>query len=327
MQKLSSFFGVILFLTFVLLLSWLGYSFYQAYEPEPRRLQGQIEAQQYSVSSKIAGRISEVLVRKGDKITKGQPVFSLHSPELEAKIKQAEAGEMAAKALATEAEAGTRKQKIAAAKSKWQTAKAAATLAKKTFQRVENLYKDGVIATQKRDEAKANWDVAKNTEQAAYQLYQMAVEGARSETKQAAREKEKMAASAVAEVKAYAKDLEITSWYNGEVSQVLLHPGELAPQGFPVVSIVDMDDCWVVLHIREDELNNWKMGTEFDGILPALGGKKVRFKVSYIAVMGDFATWRATNIDKDFDMRTFEIEARPLQPVKDLRAGMSVLIP
>ncbi len=326
MQKKSPFILIAAAL-FLGLVIWLGILFYRAYQPQPQRLQGEIEAQQYSVSSKVAGRIAEVFVKKGDKITKGQPVFSLHNPELEAKIKQAEAGEMAAKALATEAEAGARKQEIAAAKSKWQTAKASAILAEKTFQRVENLYKNGVVATQKRDEARAKRDAANNMEQAAYQLYQMALEGARSETKQAAREKEKMAASAVAEVKAYAEDLQITSWYNGEVSQVLLHPGELAPQGFPVVTIVDMDDCWVVLHIREDQLNNWKMGEEFDATIPALGGKKVRFKVSYIAVMGDFATWRATNIDKDFDMRTFEVEARPLQPVENLRAGMSVLIP
>lgn len=309
-----------------LLVLGLAVTFYLAYRTGPRMLQGQIEARQYSVSSKVAGRIADVFVQKGDRILKGQLVFSIYSPELEAKIKQAEAGEMAARALATKAEVGARKQEIAAAKNKWQTARASTILAEKTFLRVENLYEDGVLPAQKLDEAKAKRDAAKNTEQAAYQLYQMVLEGARSETKQAAREKEKMAASAVAEVKAYARDLEITSWYDGEVAQVLLHPGELAPQGFPVVTVVDMNDSWVVLHIREDKLGNWQVGTEFDGIIPGLGGKKVRFKVSHIAVMGDFATWRATNIDRDFDMRTFEIEAKPLQPVKNLRAGMSVLI-
>lgn len=304
----------------------LAILFYQAYRPKPERLQGQIEARQYSISSKIAGRIADVFVQKGEKIVKGQPVFSLQSPELEAKIKQAEAGEKAAKALANQAEVGMRKQEIAAAKNKWQTAKASRILAEKTFLRVENLYKAGVLSTQKRDEAKAQRDAAKNMEQAAFQLYQMAREGARRETKQAAREKEKMAAGAVAEVKAYAQDLEITSWYDGEVEQVLLHQGELAPQGFPVVTVVDMSDCWAVLHIREDLLDKWKVGTEFDGILPGLGGRVVRFKVSHVAVMGNFATWRSTNIDKDFDMRTFEIEARPLEEIEGLRAGMSVLV-
>ncbi|PIE69608.1 MAG: hypothetical protein CSA21_01465 [Deltaproteobacteria bacterium] len=314
-------------LLFCALLCWLGYTFWQAYQPKPQRLQGQIESQQYSISSKVAGRIAEVYVRKGDQLRKGQPVFALQSPELEAKIEQAEAGRLAAEALAEEAEIGARKQQIAAARNKWQTARAAAILAEKTFQRVENLYSDGVVAAQKRDEAQANRDAAKSTEQAAFQLYEMTREGTRSQTKRAAREKEKMAAGAVAEVRAYAADLEITSWFDGEVSQVLLHPGELAPQGFPVVSIVDMQDSWLILHIREDKLNDWQPGTEFDGTIPALAGKKVRFKVSHIAVLGDYATWRATNTEKDFDMRTFEVEARPIEPVENLRAGMSVLVP
>ncbi len=327
MKKILNIFAsLLLILCFFALIAWLGYTFWQAYQPSPTRLQGQIEAQQYSISSKVPGRIAEVYVRKGDQVRKGQAVFRLRSPELEAKIEQAEAGQMAAEALAEEAEIGARKQQIAAAKNTWKTAQAAAELAEKTFARVENLFQDGVIAAQKRDEALAQRDAARNKAQAAFQIYEMTKEGARAQTKRAARQKEKMAAGAVAEVKAYAADLKITSWYDGEVSQVLLHPGELAPQGFPVVSVVDMAESWLVLHIREDVLNDWQPGTEFDGIIPALGNKKVRFKVSHIAVLGDYATWRATNVKKDFDMRTFEVEARPVKPVENLRAGMSVLV-
>ncbi|PIE71692.1 MAG: hypothetical protein CSA22_01870 [Deltaproteobacteria bacterium] len=318
--------SLLVVLCFVALFVWLAYTFWQAYQPSPTRLQGQIEAQQYSISSKIAGRIAEVYVRKGDLVRKGQPVFCLRSPELKAKIEQAEAGQMAAEALAEEAEIGARKQQIAAAKNTWKTAEAAAELAEKTYERVEILFQDGVIAAQKRDEAKAKRDAARSNAQAAFQIYEMTKEGTRSQTKRAARQKEKMAAGAVAEVKAYAADLEITSWYDGEVSQVLLHPGELAPQGFPVVTVVDMADSWLVLHIREDVLNDWQPGTEFEGTLPALDGKKVRFRVSHVAVLGEYATWRATNVKKEFDMRTFEVEARPVAPVENLRAGMSVLV-
>ena len=215
--------------------SWIGYSFYQAYQPKPVRLQGQIESQQYSISSKVPGRIDQVLVRKGDKVEKGELIFTLHSPEIEAKLEQAIAGQKAAGALAQEAEKGARIQQIQAAKDQWQKAKAASQLMEKTYLRVNNLYKDGVVAEQKRDEAKTQWDAAKYTESAAYQMYQMAHEGARDETKVAAAEKARMAAGAVAEVEAYAKDTQIESWFDGEVSQVLLQSGELAPQGFPVV--------------------------------------------------------------------------------------------
>ncbi|MGL0933537.1 HlyD family secretion protein [Vibrio vulnificus] len=322
---MKSFKPVLLSLCAVGVVSWGGYSFYQAYQPEPVRLQGMIEAQQYSISSKVPGRIDQVLVRKGENITKGQLVFTLHSPEIEAKLEQAKAGEKAAGALAQEAEKGARSQQIQAAKDQWLKAKAAADLMEKTYQRVNNLYNDGVVAEQKRDEAMTQWQAAKYTESAAFQMYEMAKEGVRDETKLAAAEKARMAAGAVAEVEAYANDTRIESWFDGEVSQVLLQSGELAPQGFPVVTVIDTQDAWAVLNVREDLLKHFQKDQTFSAYLPALA-KKVEFKVSHIAVMGDFATWRATDASKGFDLRTFEVEARPVTPVNDLRMGMSLVV-
>ncbi|ELO1813366.1 HlyD family secretion protein [Vibrio fluvialis] len=304
---------------------WIGYSFYQAYQPEPVRLQGQIESQQYSISSKVPGRIDQVYVRKGDEVKKGQLIFTLHSPEIEAKLEQAIAGQKAAGALAQEAENGAREQQIRAAKDQWMKAKAAAELAEKTYLRVNNLYKDGVVAEQKRDEANTQWQAAKYTESAAFQMYEMAKEGARAETKQAAQEKARMAAGAVAEVEAYAADTKIESWFDGEVSQVLMQSGELAPQGFPVVTVVDREDSWAVLNVREDLLSHFQKGTTFNAYLPALN-KSVEFKVTHVAVMGDFATWRSTDAAQGFDLRTFEVEARPTAPETNLRMGMSVVV-
>ncbi|KAB0303832.1 biotin/lipoyl-binding protein [Vibrio fortis] len=307
------------------IVGWVGYSFYQAYLPQPIKIQGQIDAQQYSISSKVPGRIDQVFVRKGDNVEKGQLVFSLLSPEIDAKLEQAKAGEKAAGALAQEAEKGAREQQIQAAKDQWLKAKAAADLMEKTYQRVNNLYKDGVVAEQKRDEAKTQWQAAKYTESAALQMYKLAQEGARDETKVAAAQRALMAAGAVAEVEAYAKDTQIHSWFNGEVAQVLLSSGELAPQGFPVVTVIDTQDAWAVLNVREDHLKYFEKGSQFDAYLPALD-KNVTFEVSHIAVMGDFATWRSTDAAQGFDLRTFEIEARPVDNNDTLRMGMSLVV-
>ena len=307
------------------IMGWVGISFYQAHRPAPIRVQGQIEAQQYSISSKVAGRIDKVMVDKGDLVKKGDSIFTIYSPEIEAKLEQAQAGKEAAGALAEEAEKGARVQQIKAAEDQWKKAKAAAELAEKTYQRVESLFNDGVVPEQKRDEAKTQWEAAKYTESAAFQMYQMAEEGTRTETKRAAEEKARMAAGAVAEVQAYAEDTKIKSWFDGEVSQVLLRSGELAPQGFPVVTVIDMQDCWAVLNVREDLLKHFKMGETFSAYLPALN-KKVEFKVTHIAVMGDFATWRATDASQGFDLRTFEVEARPTDSTDTFRVGMSVIV-
>lgn len=315
----------VIVISVVAAVAWIGYSFYQAYQPQPIRLQGQIESQQYSISSKVPGRIDQVFVRKGDLVSKGQLIFTIHSPEIEAKLEQAMAGQRAAGALAQEAETGSRSQQIQAARDQWLTAKAAADLAEKTYLRVNNLFEQGVVAEQRRDEANTQWRAARYSENAALQMYEMAKEGARKETILAASENERMAAGAVAEVEAYAADTRIESWFDGEVSQVLMQAGELAPQGFPVVTVVDRADAWAVFNVREDLLRHFEQGSSFKAFLPALD-KYVEFTVTHIAVMGDFATWRSTDTSQGFDLRTFEVEARPTQPIDGLRMGMSVAV-
>ncbi len=307
-------------------IAWLSYTFWYAYQPKPMRLQGQVEAQQYNISSKVAGRIDQVLVRKGDQVKKGQLIFTILSPEIDARLSQAIAGKDAADALAKEVSIGARDQEIEAARDKWQQAKTAAELMEKTFQRIDNLFGDGVVAEQKRDEAYAQYQAARFAANGAYQMFKLAEEGARDETKQAAAGKARMAAGAVREVEVYAADTRINSWHDGEVSQILLQTGEIAPQGFPVVTVIDMNDAWVVFHVREDRLAEFSKDSEFSATIPAFGNSSYRFRVNHVAVMGDFATWRSTSGDKGFDMRSFEVEARPIKPIEGLRAGMSVLV-
>lgn len=305
---------------------WLSYTFWYAYQPKPVKMQGQIEAQQYNISSKVAGRVDKVLVRKGDQVKTGQLIFTILSPEIDARLAQAMAGQDAADAVAKEVNIGARKQQIEAAKDTWQQAKAAADLMEKTFQRIDTLYKQGVVPEQKRDEVYTKLQASNYASNAAYQMYKLAEEGAREETKKAAEGKARMAAGAVAEVEVYAAETRVESWHDGEVTQILLQSGELAPQGFPVVTIMDIAEAWAVFHIREDHLKEFKKDTEFSVTIPALGEQQYIFRVDHVAVLGDFATWRATSGDSGFDMRSFEIEARPVTSIEGLRAGMSVLL-
>ncbi len=310
----------------VIIIGFLAFSFWKAYQPRPVRLQGQIEARQYNISSKIPGRIDKMLVRKGDQVKQGQLVYTLLSPELDAKLEQAKAVSEAEDALASEAKKGARKQQLEAAKDSWLKAGVAVKLAEKTFQRIDNLYKDDVISEQKRDEAYTQLQAARYTEKSANEMYQMTKEGTREERQKAARAKARVAKEKVTEVEAYTAESKVESWHDGEVSQVLLQTGEIAPKGFPVVSIIDMRDAWAIFHVTEDHLKDYQQGTEISVVIPALGQQLYRFKVSHVSVMGDFATWRATDASQGFDMRTFEVEARPLQDIENIRVGMSALV-
>lgn len=308
----------------VALIAW---GLWQASRPVPVPIQGQMEARETDVAAKIPGRVAEVLVREGERIQAGALILRLDAPEVQAKLAQATAAQEAAQAVARKAERGARPQEIEMARLQWQRAETAATLAQTSWRRVEGLAREGLVADQKRDEAYANWKASQDAALAARAQYDMARVGARDEDKAASAAQARQVAGAVAEVEVARAETELRSPLAGEVAKVLARAGELVPQGVAAVTIVDLADQWVVLNVREDRLVRFAIGSEFDAHVPALGaGGQARFKVSYSAPLPDFATWRATRGGAGFDVRTFEVRARPLQPIAGARPGMSVLV-
>ena len=319
----------ILILVIVIMLSivsWVGMTFYYAYQPKAVVLQGEIDAQSYNISSKLPGRVSEIFVKQGDFIHKGDIVFTIASPEVEAKLAQAKAAEDVVVAQREQAYTGARKEEVQAAQDQWEKAKVAEALMETTYHRIDRLYKEGVVSEQKRDEVYTKYKAAKYDANAAKQMATMAKEGARVEVKAAALAQERVYKAKVDEVNAYIKETSQHSFHKGEVTQVLIHAGELSPTGFPVVSIVDIEDSWAKFTVREDYLRFFKKEKVFTAKIPALGDNTYKFKVTHIAVMGDFATWRATESGKGFDMKSFEVELHSTEPINDLRVGMSVLL-
>jgi len=309
-----------------LIILWVLFTFYRAYQPKPLILQGEIDAQTYNISSKLPGRISQIFVKKGDLLKKNDIVFTISSPEVEAKLAQAEAAKDAAGAQKKQAETGARKQEIQAAIDQWKKAQAAEALMKNTYERIERLYKQGVMSQQKRDEVYTKYRAAQFDANAAKQMAAMAQEGARVEVKEAASAQERVYQAKVDEVDAYVKETSQYAFHKGEVTQILIRAGELSPTGFPVVTLVDISEVWAKFSVREDYLKYFKKGKVFKAKIPALGNELYEFGVSNISVMGDYATWRATESGKGFDMKSFEVELVPLKPLKDLRVGMSVLL-
>jgi len=322
-QKLGIF--IIIFVMGLFFL-WVANDFYRAYaQPKKIVLQGEIDAQSYSISSKLPGRIAKVYVNKGDIVNVGDVVFSINSPEVTAKLHQAKAAKAAAVAKKEEADHGARNEQIQAAYEQYQKAKAAKDLMKKTYERIAKLYEQGVVSEQKKDEIETKYKAASHTTNAAKEIYTMAKKGTRIELKKAAAAQERVYAAKVDEVDAYMKETKAYAFHKAEVSAVLLHSGELAPSGFPVVMSLDMNDVWARFAVREDYLKYFKKDSKITVRIPALE-KNYKFKVKYIAPMGDFATWRATESGKAFDMKSFEVELRPVQKIEGLRVGMSVLV-
>lgn len=292
---------------------------------EPTIIQGTVECTTYKASSKIAGRIEEMKVEQGDHVTKGQLLYVLSTPELDAKLRQAEAVKSAATALDQKALAGARVQQIEAALNMWQKAQAGKELAQKTYDRVKALYDKGVVPEQKFDEADANYRAMVATEMAAKAQYDLAVAGASKEDKDAAAAQVQQAEGVVSEVESYISDAMVYAPVDGEVSTIIAEQGELVGTGYPVVAILDTTDTWVTFNIKETLLPKITVGMKMMAYVPALD-RNVELEVTYISVQADFATWSATRTQGSFDIRTFAVKARPVTDVENIRPGMSVLV-
>lgn len=288
-------------------------------------IQGEIEASEYRVSSKVPGRILELRVKEGDYVHVGDTLAILDAPEVEAKKAQAQSAEEAASAMKLMADNGARQQQIQGAYEVWQQAKAGLDIAKKTYERVQRLFNEGVMSAQKRDEALAQYKAYEAQEKAAKSQYDMAKEGARKEERMAAAAQVNRAKGAVQEVSSYINETVQVAQIEGEVSDIYPKVGELVGTGSPIMSISIMSDVWGTFNVREDQLNGLKIGSEFTAFSPAFK-KDVKMKVYYIKDQGSYAVWKATKSNGQYDLKTFEVKARPVTKMEGLRPGMTLVM-
>ena len=315
--------GLIALIVIIVVLALIGLFLLK---PEPQIIQGQAEATQVRVSGKLPGRVVEFMVEEGQHVLAGDTLVHIHSSLVEAKLSQAEAMETEAKAQNKKVDSGTRVELLNSAYDMWQQAQAGLTIAKKTYERMQSLYKKGVVSEQKRDEAEAAYKAMVATESAAKSQYEMAKAGAQAEDKAAAAAMVAAAQGSVAEVESILSDSYLTAPTDGEISDIFPNVGELVSLGAPIMNVLKLDDMWVSFNVREDLLENLTMGAEVQAIIPALENKEVTLKVFYIRDMGSYAVWRATKVTGQYDAKTFQVKARPVEPVDNLRPGMSVLL-
>jgi len=289
-------------------------------------LQGMVEAKHIKVASKIPGRIDEILVEVGQKVHKGDTLIRIGTPELDAKLVQAQSVHNAAESQSEKAQNGAREEQIQGAYNLWQKARAGLEVYKKTYARVKKLHEEGVVPTQKLDEVTAKYHAAQQDEHAARAMYNMAKKGARIEDKKGAAALVDQASGVLQELDSYLSEAQVKAPIDGEVASLISQEGEIVNSGFPIATIVDLNDVWFTFNIREDYLSKVTMDKLIKVSVPALGGQEIEVIVNFINPLGDFATWKATKTTGDFDMRTFEVKAKPVIKVDGLRPGMTALI-
>ncbi len=288
-------------------------------------IEGQVEGTTVRISGKLPGRVVEFFAEEGDTVHAGDTLVHIHSSLVDAQLTQAEALKEVAVAQNRKVDAGTRSQIIQAAYDLLQQANAAVTITEKTYRRMENLYKEGVMSEQKRDEAKAAYDAAVAAKGAAESQYSLAKAGAQKEDKESTAALVSAAGGGVAQVQAVLEDSYLTAPFDGTIDQIYPQEGELVALGSPIMSLLRKDKRWITFNVREELLNDLTMGKKINVMVPALDRKEIEAEVYYIRDMGSYATWHSTKASGSWDSRTFEIKARPTAEIDGLRPGMSIV--
>lgn len=299
---------------------------FYAFRPQPEVIQGQAEVTEYRVSSKVPGRVKRILVEEGQQVHAGDTLAILEAPEVNAKLTQAEAAEEAAAAQSRKADKGAREEQKRGAYEMWQKAKAGREVMEKSYARVKRLHDEGVVTSQKLDEVTAQRDAAIATERAAKSQYDMAVNGAQIEDREAAAALTARAGGAIKEVKSYLKETVLVAALDGEVTDIFPSIGELVGTGAPVMNVALMNKLWVSFNVREDKLTTLRVGQEVEGFVPALGDKTVKLRIANLKDVGSYAVWRASKSTGQYDLKTFRVKAIPTQSIEGLRPGMTVVL-
>ncbi|WP_180085694.1 HlyD family secretion protein [Acinetobacter sp. YH12103] len=306
-----------------ILLAVIIFGLWKSYQPTPIELQGRVEAETIQVATKVPSRIEEIYVEEGQRVKKGDVLVRLNSPEIAAKKQQATAALQSALALQSTAERGSQEENVASLYANWQSLKAQQNLATVSYQRGENLFKEGVISRQRRDELYAASQSALEMTEAAYQQYARAKRGSTPQQKSSADAQVDIAQATLNEANALEVETELLAPVNGTVSKTYGKISELVATAVPVVSLIE-EKMWVSLNIREDQYAPFQKLESIQGYIPALD-QTASFQIKSISAEGEFATIKTTRQTGGYDVRSFKLHLLPTQTMPELKVGMSVL--
>ena len=314
--------GIVIIL--ILLLALIAFGLWKSYQPKPVELQGRVEAETIHISTKVPSRIEEIYVQDGEKVQAGQELVRLTSPEVAAKKQQALAALQSALALQSAAERGSQQENIDSLYANWQSLKAQQQLAQTTYQRGQNLFKEGVISRQRRDEMQAAAISAAQMTEAAYQQYARAKRGSTPQQQSSADAQVKIAQAALDEANALEAETQLVAPSAGTISKTYGKVSEFVAMGVPVVSLIQDDSLWISLNVREDQYAQVYKAKSLEGFIPALN-RSAQFTIDHIEAEGEFATIKTTRQTGGYDIRSFKVQLKPVQAISDLKVGMSVL--
>jgi HlyD family secretion protein len=321
--RMSVAWGATAIILFVIVAGIAGLSIWYLFQPQPIVVQGEADATRIDIAARVDGRVRERPADRGDDVKAGELLLAIDNPELVAKLAEARTAKGAAEANLANVLAGVRAEEIAQRAATVEAADANLKLAQQEYDRTKQLNEHDFASQQKLQQATAALEVSASSLAQAKSALEEAKAGATREQRAIARANVDTAEASVKTLEAQVDELIVKAPAAAQVYQVGSELGEYVSPGVPLLSLVDLGDVWFRFDLREDLTRGLKVGDKFEVRVPALDDKVVEVRVKTIAPRGEYAGWRATRATGDFDLRTFEVRAYPVDPLPKLRPGMS----
>jgi HlyD family secretion protein len=315
---------IVRWLVGVVVVAAFGTMVWLATRPPPLTIQGEVSADRVDVSSRVAARAVALNADVGDTVEKGSVMAELDNPQLVA-LQLAAQASLAVANADLDRIGSTRPETIATRKAELESAKADETLSQATYKRQIELARTGNAPQARVDEATRNFQMSTRRRESAQAALELATTGASKEERALATAQVKQAQAVLNQRDVDLDELVIHAPISGQVTTRIAAIGENFSAGAPLFSLIDMHNLWFTFNLREDLLGGLKIGDQFDVTVPALKSQVVPVRVTMINVQGQYAAWRATRATGDFDLRTFEVRASPIEPVDGLRPGMTAV--
>jgi len=286
---------------------------------------GNVDIRQVELAFNASGRVDQVLVQEGERVTKGQLLARLDTERLKLALIQSQALVEVQRSQAAKLKAGSRPEEIRQAAALRDAAQVAVADARQLYRRQQDLVAKHFVSQQQADSAKNNLDAAQQRLQAAEQTYQLAVLGPRQEDLAAAVASLAAQEAAVAGLKHDIGEGELTAPDNGIVENRVLEPGDMASPQKSVFTLALTDPVWVRVYLPENTLGRVPMGARAAITTDSHPDRKYLGWVGYVSPAAEFTPKTVETAELRtslvYQARVFVCEGR-----EELRQGMPVTV-
>jgi len=268
---------------------------------------GTLEATESTVSAQVGGLITELRVREGTPVRKGDTLAVIDATDWNFQLDQAEANLRAMDAANRLALEGARKEDVIQAEAQYASAN-------NDLKRMEELYRSNSVPAKQLEDARTRFTLAQQT-------LKKVREGSRDEERALAKARRDQAEAAAAQLRKKVADCRITAPLQGTVINKFVELGELVWPGASVVRIADLTDLKINVYVSETTIPRVQLGQKAVVAVDAFDDRTFDGEVVYISPVAEFTPKNIQTKEERVKL-VFAVKVVVKNPQGTLKAGL-----